>query len=126
MIQEVANAFGFGSSEAQVLGSVCTACEEFSPSSAFTTKLNAGGIAVPGVRYTQIMTEDDELVVPYTNGEIAGDNSTNIVVQDQCPLDRADHLSLASDPVAAQDVLNALDPAQAQSPPCTLVAPVVG
>jgi triacylglycerol lipase len=126
MIQEVANAFGFGSSEAQVLGSVCTACEEFSPSSAFTTKLNAGGIAVPGVRYTQIMTEDDELVVPYTNGEIAGDNSTNIVVQDQCPLDRADHLSLASDPVAAQDLLNALDPAQAQSPPCTLVAPVVG
>jgi triacylglycerol esterase/lipase EstA (alpha/beta hydrolase family) len=126
MIQEIADAFGYGSSEAQLLGPVCTACEEFAPNSAFTQKLNAGGVAVPGVRYTQIMTQHDELVVPYTNGEITGTNSTNIIVQDQCPLDFADHVSLASDPVAAQDVLNALDPAQAQPPPCTLVAPVVG
>jgi triacylglycerol lipase len=126
MIDEIAAAFGFGSSEAQFLGPVCTACEEFAPNSAFTQKLNAGGVAVPGVRYTQIMTQHDELVVPYTNGEIAGPNSTNIVVQDQCPIDLADHVSLASDPVAAQDVLNALDPAQAQPPPCTIVAPVVG
>jgi triacylglycerol lipase len=126
MIQEIAAAFGFGSSEAQFLGPVCTACEEFAPNSAFTQKLNAGGVAVPGVRYTQIMTQHDELVVPYTNGEIAGPKSTNIVVQDQCPIDLADHVSLASDPVVAQDVLNALDPAQAQPPPCTLVAPVVG
>ncbi|MDQ1361461.1 MAG: triacylglycerol lipase [Acidimicrobiaceae bacterium] len=126
MIQEVANAFGFGSGEAQLLAPVCAACQEFAPHSAFTEKLDTGGVAVPGVRYTQIMTTHDELVVPYTSGEIAGSNSTNIVVQQQCPLDFADHVSLASDPVAAQDVLNGLDPAQAQPPPCTLVAPIVG
>lgn len=126
MVEEVAAALGFGSGEAQLLGPVCAACLEFAPHSAFTEDLNAGGVAVPGVRYTQVMTTHDELVVPYTNGEIAGRNSTNIVVQNQCPLDLADHVSLASDPVAAQDVLNALDPAQAQPPPCTLVAPVVG
>ncbi len=72
------------------------------------------------------MTTHDELVVPYTSGAIAGINSTNIVVEDQCPLDLSDHLALVSDPVAAQDVLNALDPAAAQPPPCTLVAPVIG
>ncbi len=126
MIQEVTDALGLGSSESQLLASLCAACEELAPHSAFTEKLDAGGVAMPGVRYTQIMTTHDELVVPYTSGEIAGSNSTNIVVQNQCSLDLADHLSLASDPVAAQDVLNALDPAEAQSPPCTLVAPVVG
>jgi triacylglycerol lipase len=126
MIHEIADAFGFGASEAQLLGPICSACEEFAPNSDFTQKLNAGGVAESGVHYTQIMTQHDELVVPYTNGEIAGKTSTNIVVQDRCPLDLADHVSLASDPVAAQDVLNALDPAQAQPPPCTLVAPVVG
>ena len=126
MIQEVADAFGLGPGEAQLLGLVCAACGDLAPHSAFTEKLDAGGVAVPGVQYTQIMTTHDELVVPYTSGEIAGGNSTNIVVQNQCPLDLADHLSLVSDPVAAQDVLNALDPAEAQPPPCTLVAPVVG
>ena len=94
MVEEVAAALGFGSAEAQLLGPVCAACLEFAPHSAFTEDLNAGGVAVPGVRYTQVMTTHDELVVPYTNGEIAGRNSTNIVVQNQCPLDLADHVSL--------------------------------
>ena len=35
---------------------------------------------------------------------------TNLVVQNQCPLDQAEHVSMAADPVVAQDVLNALDP----------------
>jgi triacylglycerol lipase len=126
MVQEVIGALGFGPAEAQALGAICAACGEFAPNSAFTQKLDSGGIAVPGVRYTQIMTTHDELVVPYTSGEITGINSTNIVVEDQCPLDFSDHLALVSDPVAAQDVLNALDPAEAQPPPCTLVAPVIG
>jgi len=42
-----------------------------------------------------------------------------------CALDFADHIALAADPVAAQDVLNALDPASARPVPCVPVAPVV-
>ncbi len=41
-------------------------------------ELNAdGGPEVPGIRYTTIMTEHDELVVPYTSGSCpAGDRTS--------------------------------------------------
>src|SRR5580658_3988413 len=105
-----------------LIGELLTA---FGLSSSDASAVDAGGVAVPGVIYTQIMTRYDELVVPYTNGMVVAPNSTNIVVQDQCALDFADHVALAADPVAAQDVLNALDPATAQPVPCVPVAPVI-
>jgi len=103
----------------------CASCGEFAPDSSFIQQLDAGGVAVRGVICTQIMTQYDELVMPYTNGMVVAPNSTNFVVQDQCALDFADHVALAADPVAAQDVLNALDPATAKPVPCVPVAPVV-
>ncbi len=102
------------------------AVSEFDADSPFVERLDAGGITVPGVAYTQIVTRYDDVVIPYTTGIIPEPNSTNITVQDQCSQDIADHLSLASDPVAARDVLNALDPAHPQPVPCTLVLPAVG
>jgi triacylglycerol lipase len=123
---DVLTALGQPQAEAQFVSRFCQSCAEFAPSSPFIQKLDAGGIAVKGAVYTQIMTRYDELVVPYTSGMIDAPNSTNIVVQDQCPLDFADHIALAADPVAAQDVLNALDPAHAHRVPCVPVAPVVG
>jgi triacylglycerol lipase len=104
----------------------CQSCDEFLVGSPFITKLDAGGAAVRGVKYTLIVTEYDELVVPYSNGELTAPNVTDIVLQHQCPLDLSDHLAIAGDPVAGRDILNALDPAHAKAPPCTLVAPVVG
>lgn len=50
----------------------------------------------------------------------------NITVQQQCPADLADHVSIEADQVAAQDVLNALDPSTAQPVPCTLTLPAIG
>ena len=50
----------------------------------------------------------------------------HLVVQQQCPLDQAEHLSMAADPVVAQDVLNSLDPNHAAPVPCTVVLPLVG
>jgi triacylglycerol lipase len=118
--------FGQPQAEARLLAPYCGACEEFDPASTFIQELDQGGIAVPGVTYTQIMTEDDELVVPYTSGMVIAPNSTNIVVQNQCPLDAVDHVAMASDPVAAQDVLNALDPLHARPVICLPVLPVIG
>ena len=92
--------------------------------SAFMTKMRAGGVAVPGITYTNIVTKGDELVVPYTSGIEAG--MTNIVVQNQCPLDFTDHLEIAADPIASVDVLNALDPTHPRAVPCRLVLPAVG
>ena len=90
--------------------------------SAFVNQLRSGGTpAVPGITYTNIVTRHDELVVPYTSGIEAG--MTNITVQNQCGLDESDHLELVADPVAAADVLNALDPAHPRPVPCRLVLP---
>jgi triacylglycerol lipase len=125
LIDELVTAYGGSSSEVAAVAEGCASCGEFAPDSSFIQKLDAGGVAVRGVIYTQIMTQYDELVVPYTNGMVVAPNSTNFVVQDQCALDFADHVALAADPVAAQDVLNALNPATAQPVPCVPVAPVV-
>ncbi|HEU5001283.1 MAG TPA: alpha/beta fold hydrolase [Actinomycetota bacterium] len=111
---------------AGAVGQFCGSCQQFLPGSAFLGALDADAPAVPGVAFTDIVTRLDEAVTPYTSGLLTGPNVTNIVVQDQCPLDLADHIALAADPVAAQDVLNALDPAHAQAPACGLVLPLLG
>lgn len=109
------------------VNSVCGSCQEFLSGSSFLTSLYSDGVyAVPGVTYTTIMTRYDEAVVPYTSGELDAPNATNIVVQDQCPLDFSEHATLAWDPVVGQDILNALDPSDAQPVSCTLVLPGIG
>jgi pimeloyl-ACP methyl ester carboxylesterase len=110
-----------------VVAGACGSCPEFLNGSPFLTKLYSDGVyAVPGVTYTAIMTRYDELVIPYTSGDLHAPNATNIVVQDQCPLDFSEHATLAWDPVVGQDILNALDPGDAQPIPCTLVLPGIG
>ena len=102
----------------------CVACGQFTAGSTFMKKMRKGGVAVEGVKYTNIMTENDELVVPYTSGREKG--MRNVVLQDHCATDRTDHFEIASDPVAAAIVLNALDPKHPRPVPCTVVAPFVG
>jgi triacylglycerol lipase len=109
------------------VNSACGSCQEFLNGSPFLTNLYSDGVfAVPGVTYTTIMSRYDELVVPYTSGVLNAPNATNLVVQDQCALDFSEHATLAWDPVVGQDVLNALDPQDAQPVPCTLVLPGIG
>jgi triacylglycerol esterase/lipase EstA (alpha/beta hydrolase family) len=104
----------------------CPACDQQRAGSPFLTELNGGGEALPGVRYTVIQSRNDEVVTPYTSAFLSGPNVTNILLQQQCPLDQGEHLSMPYDHVVAGDVLNALDPAHAVSPACTPVAPIAG
>ena len=117
------SAFPGGSS---FLSSLCSACTEQQVGSSFLTHLNAGGDTVAGVRYTVIATKYDEVVTPYSSQFLAGSSVTNITLQNQCALDFADHLAVIYDPVALNDVLNALDPAHQIPVGCTLVLPVLG
>ena len=71
---------------------------------------------MPGVRYTTVMSRYDELVTPYTSGYLPG--ATNIVLQDVCPADPAEHVAVAFDPNVARLVLNALDPEHAEPVRC--------
>ncbi|MEU8027241.1 alpha/beta fold hydrolase [Streptomyces sp. NPDC049099] len=93
------------------------------------TELDRGGDTQPGVDYTVIATRLDEVVTPYTHQFLtAGPGATvkNIMIQDICPRDLSEHLSIVYDSNAAQLVRNALDPAHAQPVGCGLALPVLG
>lgn len=95
--------------------------------SEFLTALNAGGDTVPGVHYTVIATRFDEVTTPYRATFLtAGPGATvdNITLQDGCPLDLSDHLSMSYSPRAIGHVRRALDPA-APAAPCLLHLPVI-
>jgi triacylglycerol lipase len=102
----------------------CAACGEMSASSEFMASMRAGGVAMPGIRYTNIVTRYDELVQPYTSGIEPG--ITNVVLQDRCPLDFTEHFEIAADKNATVLVLNALDPAHPRPLSCVPVLPFVG
>jgi pimeloyl-ACP methyl ester carboxylesterase len=95
-----------------LVASLCGSCPEFIRGSDYLNDLNADGEAIKGIEHTNIATKYDELVKPYTSG-LMSDGGTNIVVQDICPRDYSEHLLVAFDPVVAQLMLNALDPAHA-------------
>jgi triacylglycerol lipase len=127
-LDQLGQPFGISPALEGLVANFCESCAQFLEGSPFINKLRKGGtVTVPGVRYTSIVTQYDELVQPYTSGIETNDpNMTNLVLQQQCPLDLAEHIAVAADPVAAQDVLNALDPAHAAPVPCTVVLPFLG
>ncbi|WP_194834461.1 alpha/beta fold hydrolase [Nocardia sp. XZ_19_369] len=106
-----------------VVDPVCAACLQIQTGSEFLRKLATAGSTVPGVTYTNIVTEHDEFVVPYSSGIVQGPSVSNHVVQDYCPGDLTDHLLLPYDKVVAQLVLNALDPDDTAHPTCTSTPP---
>jgi triacylglycerol esterase/lipase EstA (alpha/beta hydrolase family) len=122
----LASLFGTLGVTNSLVSASCVACVEQEEGSAFLTQLNATP-TVPGVDYTVIETDDDEVVTPYTNAFLpAAPNVTNITVQNQCSLDASDHLEIAYDPIAMADMLNALDPENPVQVPCVPVLPVTG
>jgi hypothetical protein len=127
-LEALGRAFGGGTSaELPLIDDYCHSCREFIQGSEFIQKMNEGGLAAPGVTYTNIVTKNDELVSPYTSGLMpAGPNVTNVILQDQCPLDQAEHMAVAADPVTAGFVYRALDPQRAPDPPCVPVLPGIG
>jgi triacylglycerol esterase/lipase EstA (alpha/beta hydrolase family) len=94
--------------------------------SSFLTALNQGGDTVPGVKYVVIESRYDEVVTPYTNAFLTGRGAQNILLQDQCATDFTEHIGIIYDPVALQDVMNAVGADNpAFRPTCSLVLPVV-
>ena len=57
-----------------------------------------------------IQSRNDEVVTPYDSAFLSGPGVTNILLQQQCPLDQGEHLSMPYDHIADADVLTALDP----------------
>lgn len=109
---------------------ICAACSQMLPGSAMNRAIWRGVTPyVKGVNYTNISTRYDELVLPYTSGQVAGrsgEHVHNIVVQDECSSDYSDHAAVAGSRRAAYMVLNALDPAHPVPVPCEFVPPFSG
>lgn len=104
-----------------VAGEFGPALTQLMSGSPFLAALNAGGDTVPGVEYTSIATDVDEVIQPYTNALLRDPGAHNIVVQDVCPGNNVAHFTFTYDATAARLALNALDPPTAQAPICTSV-----
>lgn len=116
LLNQLAKGWGWDPALAGTVDKLCGSCREFLAGSDFLKKMNAGGAAVPGVKYTMLMTRHDEAVQPWQSGYL--DGADNIVVQDQCAADLSEHVAMAVDPIVAKDVFNALDPEHAKPVHC--------
>lgn len=102
----------------------CGACNQVLAGSQFFHDLWASGTPYhPGVQYTNILTRYDEIVTPFTSGYVEGPNATNHVVQDYCEQNFSEHVSIVTDPVARDLMLNALDPDNPRAVGCEFVPP---
>jgi triacylglycerol esterase/lipase EstA (alpha/beta hydrolase family) len=105
----------------------CVSCTEQvnGSGSNFLSNLNAGGDTQPGPKYVVIESKYDEVVTPYTSAFLSGPSVQNILLQNQCSLDFTEHLGIIYDPVALQDVMNALGAdSPTFKPNCSVVFPV--
>ena len=119
--------FGLLGVSSALLSVRCKACVQQLQGSSFLDNLNQPP-TVSNVKYVVIETEDDEVVTPYANAFLpAASNVQNILLQDQCPQDGSDHLSIPYDSNALADMINALGPDSANFVPnCQSVGPIVG
>ncbi|MEV0482077.1 alpha/beta fold hydrolase [Streptomyces sp. NPDC050508] len=102
-----------------VISSAAPALADQIAGSAFLTKLNAGGDTVPGVHYTVIATQYDEVVTPYSSQFLSGSDVHNVLIQNLCSADLSEHALLGlTDRIAFHEVANALDPAHATTTNC--------
>lgn len=77
----------------------------------------------PGVSYTTIVTQYDEVVTPFPQQFLSGPRVTNVLLQTGCALDESEHLSSLYDERAWRYVLNALSPQTATPVPCRTESP---
>jgi triacylglycerol lipase len=94
----------------------CAACTDQVAGSPFIRALNAPPEAPGPVSYTVVSTRYDEVVTPYQSQALSGDTVTNVVLQNRCPTDLAEHVGIIYDPVALQWVRNALERAGPADP----------
>ncbi|QNG20492.1 alpha/beta fold hydrolase [Rhodococcus triatomae] len=77
-------------------------------------RLNAEGDTIAGIDYTIIGTMFDEVTTPWEStflNPYGPGNVRNVTLQDGCPVDVSDHLSITYSPRAIDWIKHALDPA---------------
>ncbi|WP_016934813.1 esterase/lipase family protein [Rhodococcus sp. R1101] len=109
--------YGIGAAVATLPGATDIVEGEFSVAlvqqlegSELLAELNTPTDTVPGVRYTTIGTEVDEVIQPAGNVALRGGGATNYVVQELCPQDLSGHFNMVYDSFSLQLARHVLDP----------------
>ena len=110
---------------AQGIGSVAPSMADGTAGSEFVQEASAGGWTRPGVEYTTIASRYDFVVQIAESQLPAGPNVSNIVIQDVCPTDLADHNTIVYDENVLQLARDALDPANSIPVKCNSVLPLI-
>lgn len=93
----------------RMMSDYCPACVQQSAESEFLTNLNAGDETPGEVSYTSVTTRYDTVVVPHTSGYLTpGPLSTNLTLQDVCPVEHSEHLQIPMSGTAIAITLDAL------------------
>lgn len=92
----------------------CYSCDQQGAGSRFLERLNAGDDTPGTGAFTQIATEDDEIIIPFRNCFLKGTERTrNVILQNYYRKYYEDvvvtHQNIYEDPVAVQFMLDALD-----------------
>lgn len=107
------------------VGATVPAAIDSTAYSRFVEATAVGGVTRPGISYLTVTSRTDMVVQVAESWLPAGLNVKNIVIQDLCPADLADHTGLVYDENVSRLVRNALDPTRAGQPPCNAVLPFV-
>lgn len=75
----------------------CIACADQHPRSALLAKLQKGGITVPGVNYSVLVTKNDKVVLPVEKQFVKEPGVQNIYVQDLFPGKKVSHSGMLYD-----------------------------
>ena len=87
----------------------CVACDQQRAGSRFLRKLNAGDDTPGPGSFTQIATDDDEIIIPYTRCFLRGERRTeNLTLQDYNAGLPVTHQNIYNDPFAQKLVFDAL------------------
>jgi hypothetical protein len=84
---------------------------QFRNGSALVAAINSRTLTFPGIDVTSVYSYFDQIVTPNDHGQASTlPGATNLAVQDVCPDDRAEHVTLGmADPVAYAIALDAID-----------------
>jgi triacylglycerol esterase/lipase EstA (alpha/beta hydrolase family) len=106
--------------------SLCPACFDQEAGSSVIATLDGGPIAQPGVGYTILETQYENVVTPVGSAFIGEHGVVDRYVQASCWNDAIDHAGLPYDNTTIRLTLNALSPASAQAPNCWISYPIRG
>jgi hypothetical protein len=95
-----------------LIGSCIPAAWQQSVGSRFMEALNSRQQTFPRIAYTAIFSRTDEVVTPDVDGALSvlppGPNVTNVALQDVCPLDLSEHLTIIASPTAYAIAMDAI------------------